>query len=67
MNKLQLFKKLEKERKKLNKLIDKALEKGIPVFQTQEIIEQSRKVNVLVEVLQNEMNKINSRSGKTIP
>lgn len=53
----QVFKKLEKERKKLNKLIDKALKKGTKISDTQEIIKQSQKVSHLVEIIQNELSK----------
>ncbi len=57
MNHSQLYRKLAKERKKLNKLIDKALKNGTKISETQEIIEQSRKVNHLVEIIQNELIK----------
>jgi hypothetical protein len=57
MNHSQLYIKLARERKKLNKLIDKALKNGTKISETQEIIEQSRKVNHLVEIIQNELIK----------
>ena len=58
MKKWHLFRELEKERKKLNKLIDEALEKGTPIFQTEEVMEQSKKVNELVDTLQKELSKM---------
>lgn len=40
--------KLEREREKLNRLVDKALENGTPISGTYEIMAQSRKVNELM-------------------
>ncbi len=57
MNQSQLFRKLEKERKILNMLIDEALRNGNKISETQEIAEQSRKVSRLVDVIQKEMSK----------
>jgi hypothetical protein len=57
MKNLQLFSKLEKEREELNRLIDEALENGTPIAGTREMIEQSRKVNDLVEIIQEEWNR----------
>jgi hypothetical protein len=57
MRNLQLFSKLEKERKELNRLIDAALENGTPISGTREIIEQSRKVDDLVVIIQEELNR----------
>lgn len=48
----KIFNKLEKERKKLNKLVDKALKNGTPISQAQAIMEQSRKVNIIIENIQ---------------
>lgn len=61
MNKSQMLKELEQERKKLNKLIDEALANGTPLCGTQEIIEQSRRVNDLVEKIQEEISKENQQ------
>ena len=57
MKKLKLFIKLKKERKKLNNLIDEALQNGTPLSQTQAIMEQSQKVNAIVETIQNEISR----------
>jgi hypothetical protein len=57
MNQSQLFRKLEKERKILNMLIDEALKNGNKISEIQEIAEQSRKVRRLVDVIQKEMSK----------
>jgi hypothetical protein len=52
MNNMQLFILLEKERAELNRLIDEALKNGTPIAETQEIIDQSKKVDKLVGVMQ---------------
>ncbi len=45
-------KKLELERAKLDKLVDEALEKGTPLSETHEIMQQSRQVNELIQEAQ---------------
>ncbi|OXS57014.1 hypothetical protein B1A99_19110 [Cohnella sp. CIP 111063] len=45
---MRLLRKLEKERKKLNKLGEKSLEYCIPLSEDQEVLEQSRKVDELM-------------------
>ena len=40
---------LEKERRELNRLIDDALKNGTPISQTYAIMEQSRKMNLLLD------------------
>ncbi len=57
MKNLQLFIRLEKERKELNRMIDAALENGTPIFEIREIIEQSRKVDDLVAIIQKELDR----------
>lgn len=39
---------LERERRKLIRLIDDALKKGVPITQNDAILEQSRKVDALI-------------------
>ena len=40
--------KLQREREKLNRLVDEALENGTPISQAYEIIEQSRRLQRLI-------------------
>lgn len=44
--------KIELERAKLDKLVDEALEKGTPLSETHEIMQQSRQVNELIQEAQ---------------
>ncbi len=48
---------LEKEREKLNKLVDEAIKKGIPFDQDEALMEQNRKVDELVAKIQREKAK----------
>lgn len=48
MKKVSLNKKLEKERRKLNKLGEEALKNGIPFTQDEAFMAQNRKVDELV-------------------
>lgn len=57
MNLKMLKKQLRKEREILNKLVDEALENGTPISRTQTIIEQSQKVDHIIENMQSEINK----------
>jgi hypothetical protein len=50
-------KELEKEREKLNRLADEAMEKGIPLNQDKAFMEQNRKVDELVVKVQREKEK----------
>lgn len=50
-----IYNELKKEREKLNKLVDEALKKGIPISKTDAIMEQSRKVDLLAIKIQKEM------------
>jgi hypothetical protein len=43
---------LERERKKLLRLIDEALKSGFPITQNDAILEQSRKVDILLAQVQ---------------
>ncbi|SFH31322.1 hypothetical protein SAMN05660649_04697 [Desulfotomaculum arcticum] len=48
MKKVSLNKKLEKERRKLNKLGEEALKNGIPLTQDEAFMAQNRKVDALI-------------------
>jgi hypothetical protein len=48
VKKAKFFEELDREKKKLNKLVGEALNKGIPFSEDKAIIEQNRKVDVLV-------------------
>jgi len=48
MKKVSLNEKLEKERRKLNKLGEEALKNGIPLTQDEAFMAQNRKVDALV-------------------
>lgn len=54
MNQRSHNKELENEKEKLNKLVDEALNKGIPITQDEAVIAQNRKVDVLVVKIQKE-------------
>jgi len=54
MNQTILNKKLEKERKKLNRLAAEAIKSGIPLAQDEAVMAQSRKVDILVVRIQKE-------------
>jgi hypothetical protein len=45
---------LDKEKAKLNHLVDEAIKNGLPVSGNPEILEQSRKVDALIEKIQKE-------------
>ena len=50
-------KELEKEKEKLNRLADKALESGIPLTQDEAFMAQNRKVDELILIIQKEKEK----------
>jgi len=50
-------KELEKEKERLNMLIDEAFKNGIPITQDEAVIAQNRKVDVLVAKVQREKEK----------
>ncbi len=52
MEKGKEYEELERERRKLNLLIDEALENGTPMSECKEIIEQSRKIDALIAKIQ---------------
>ena len=54
MKEVSYNKELEKERGKLNKLVDEALNRGIPITQDEAVIVQNRKVDALVVKIQKE-------------
>ncbi|KUO73191.1 MAG: hypothetical protein APF77_13090 [Clostridia bacterium BRH_c25] len=57
MKKSCFDKKLEKEKEKLYRLADKALENGIPLTQDKAFMAQNRKVDELVVKIQREKEK----------
>lgn len=57
MNQVNYSKELEKEKERLNMLIDEALKNGIPITQDEAVIAQNRKVDVLVAKVQREKEK----------
>lgn len=56
---------LEKERRKLNRLIDNALNRGAAITENEAILEQSRKCDSLIAVIQAE--RMNARAIDTSP
>lgn len=52
-----LNEKLEKEKKKLHKLGEEAMKKGIPLREDEAFMKQNRKVDVLVYKIQKEKGK----------
>jgi hypothetical protein len=48
---------MNKEKEKLNRLINEAIQKGIPVSDNQKILEQSRKVDKLINEYQKQIRK----------
>jgi hypothetical protein len=61
MNKSKEYDELERERRKLNHLVNEALENGTPISECDAIIEQSRKVDTLVAKIQKEKDRKNQR------
>lgn len=57
MKQVNYSKKLEKEKERLNMLIDEAFKNGIPITQDEKVIAQNRKVDVLVAKVQREKEK----------
>lgn len=57
MKQVNYNKELEKEKEKLNRLADEAIEKGIPLNQDEAFMEQNRKVDELVVKVQREKEK----------
>jgi len=60
-------KELEKEKEKLNRLADKALESGIPLTQDEAFMAQNRKVDELIVKIQmeKERHEINNGNDKS--
>ena len=54
MKQKSCIKELEKEKEKLNKLVDEALNKGTPITQDKAVIIQNYKVDALVVKIQKE-------------
>lgn len=61
MKRLNYNKELEKERRKLVKLVNEALEKGASLVQDKAIIEQNSKVDDLVVKLQREKENLRKK------
>ena len=57
MKQVSYNKELEKEKEKLNKLVDEALNKGTPLTQDEAVIAQNRKVDALVVKIQKDKEK----------
>lgn len=57
MKKVPLNEKMEKEKEKLCRLVDEALRNGIPLTQDEAVMEQNRKVDVLVVKIQKEIGR----------
>jgi len=53
---------LNRERAKLNQLIEEAIEKGISPAESMEILEQSRKVDVIIAEVQKEKKPTRNRN-----
>lgn len=53
--------KLNKEKEKLNQLIEDAMGKGIPPGESEEILEQGRKVDLIIAEIQKEKEQIRKR------
>jgi len=53
---------MNQEKEKLNRLIEDSMQKGIPVSNNQEILEQSRKVDKLINEYQKQIRKRNEQS-----
>ena len=63
MNEYDLNVELKREQQKLNEMIDKVM--GNPIAKNEEIIEQSRKVDKLIEKIQKKRNKNRDRDDFT--
>lgn len=50
--KSSIYVELNKEKGKLNHLVDEAIKNGIPVSENQEIFEQSKKIDALIAKIQ---------------
>lgn len=57
MKQMNFKKELEKEREKLNRLVEEVMKKGIPLNHDKEFMEQNRKVDELVVKVQREEEK----------
>lgn len=57
MAKARYYKELEREKEKLNKLVDDAFNKGTPFTEDEAVMEQNRKVDTLVVKIQKEKGK----------
>ena len=60
--KSKMNRELAAERARLNDLIEKAIQKGIPISDNQEILEQSQRVDKLINEYQKQLRKRNEPS-----
>ncbi|MDD5017552.1 MAG: hypothetical protein PHO15_05595 [Eubacteriales bacterium] len=61
MNEKNLKEELERERQKLSSMINEAMENNRPVLENEEILKQSRKVDALLNRLQKQRDRGQSR------
>ncbi|AFQ43794.1 hypothetical protein [Desulfosporosinus meridiei] len=55
MGKISLDERLKREKEKLHRLVEEAINNGIPIIQDEAVMRQNRKVDVLVVRLQKEL------------
>ena len=55
MKRIPLEKRLKRETEKLQRLVEEALQNGVPIIQDEAVMTQNRKVDVLVVRLQKEL------------
>ncbi len=60
--KSKIDKELATEKARLNNLIEKAIQKGIPISDNQEILEQSQRVDKLINEYQKQIKRRNEPS-----
>ncbi|MEW9125140.1 MAG: hypothetical protein AB2421_20690 [Thermotaleaceae bacterium] len=73
MKQIHYYNEIKEEIKKLNQLVDEALENGTPIIQDEAVMEQNRKVDeLIVEIQRNMFNTIinernDNQKDKNIP
>ena len=55
MGKISLDERLKREKEKLHRLVEEAINNGIPIIQDEAVMTQNRKVDALVVRLQKEL------------
>ncbi|SDG61731.1 hypothetical protein [Desulfosporosinus hippei] len=55
MGKISLDERLKREKEKLHRLVEEAINNGIPIIQDEAVMRQNRKVDALVVRLQKEL------------